>query len=1098
MRDNKQWAKSIIQDISKACAQEGVSTKLLVEIELGLATILAVDPALPVESLWALLSGYPFPALEQYRADAQKLQILRVARHFLPFYYNPYPWKKAIRFYRSVEGRLRGYDINGEQVVQRPVTVGSRRFDVYAAVLASVPKYARRPAKWATAGAYIFGTQRGNRSVTIPDTLVFEPPIARHQLQKRRTNPAIKVSWEELLDAAREMDRLWPGQPAHWEDRLKRVELELFDERRTALRRANRLTIQAIMHWIGMVSSGKSTLMEVLAYLLAGRGYHVTLIVGDVIGALDRADMYVRLGIPAAPILGTSNRDKHTNRLHQVVSARAGQPSLLLDHHGFDWLSTACALDGVREENKPLALEDYPCFSLWPADSDGQADNVTWEKHICPVYSRCPVHRAQRDLVGARIWLATSASLIHSVPPSPLAPEQIRFLELVYHHSDIVIVDEADVVQVQIDNAFSPSETLVNKGRDAWLNRLGEQVSNRLSMEGRAQLKDDRVARWNRAHEKVQTAANSVYTLLLQNGDLARKVERNYFTPWLFFDELARVFSGTGEGTGGYEELMACFKAFISDPFGDRAKNQMAALGDLIRIAQQLFTRNNLSLNRRSLENWVKRYTPYTEQDPRKRELSFLLFELAIVVALLSSQLDIVMRDWANAEQAFQLDRGGATLFQSMPEDYAPLIPISPMGNTLAYQYLRRSGDPEDAGQLRFFRCTGVGRWLLLHLHDLYQDEGSAGPHVILLSGTSWAGASPAYHLQIPVSGILRAPAHEVRAIAEESIFEFKPLRLPNGSEIISVSGKRGDARYEALEQLVQALVAQRKGVNSTLKSLLERSRDELPEGRGRVMLLVGSYLEAAFVRDCILRLRPDWHGQVQSLVPDGDYEADWAMGSPTIQRGMVSQFAQTGAWILVAPLLAVERGHNILNEDDKAAIGAVYFLVRPHPRPDDIGFAIHSINRWAVEQYQNLEFNCYPDTGKFLPVNRAAQAFRNRAFGQWRSLLRMPLRYSTLRSDVQDAVTWTQLVSIWQVIGRLVRGGSPARVFFCDGAFLRMTDGEDPNPIGSLLVEMRSVLRPYFDEQSAISVDDRLIVQTLYGPLYAALQHSRGVPNHV
>ena len=27
---------------------------------------------------------------------------------------------------------------------------------------------------------------------------------------------------------------------------------------------------------------------------------------------------------------------------------------------------------------------------------------------------------------------------------------------------------------------------------------------------------------------------------------------------------------------------------------------------------------------------------------------------------------------------------------------------------------------------------------------------------------------------------------------------------------------------------------------------------------------------------------------------------------------------------------MAVERGHNILNEEKKAAIGAVYFLIRP------------------------------------------------------------------------------------------------------------------------------------------------------------------------
>ncbi len=49
------------------------------------------------------------------------------------------------------------------------------------------------------------------------------------------------------------------------------------------------------------------------------------------------------------------------------------------------------------------------------------------------------------------------------------------------------------------------------------------------------------------------------------------------------------------------------------------------------------------------------------------------------------------------------------------------------------------------------------------------------------------------------------------------------------------------------------------------------------------------------------------------------------------LRRGDVASFAATGSEILVAPLLAVERGHNIVISGGKAAIGTVYLRVDRH-----------------------------------------------------------------------------------------------------------------------------------------------------------------------
>ncbi|WP_345613077.1 hypothetical protein [Pseudonocardia adelaidensis] len=76
-------------------------------------------------------------------------------------------------------------------------------------------------------------------------------------------------------------------------------------------------------------------------------------------------------------------------------------------------------------------------------------------------------------------------------------------------------------------------------------------------------------------------------------------------------------------------------------------------------------------------------------------------------------------------------------------------------------------------------------------------------------------------------------------------------------------------------------------------------------------------------------------------------------------------------------------------------------------------------------------------------PQERLATAAHHRrrdAQRQWRRLLHALVAYSRLDDDERDRVAWTQLVTIWQVIGRLLRGGQPARVYFCDAAFAPRT----------------------------------------------------------
>jgi hypothetical protein len=457
-------------------------------------------------------------------------------------------------------------------------------------------------------------------------------------------------------------------------------------------------------------------------------------------------------------------------------------------------------------------------------------------------------------------------------------------------------------------------------------------------------------------------------------------------------------------------------------------------------------------------------------------------------------------------EAALNLAASSNVLSRRPPEDYRPLVPESPMGNILGFQFQSDdSGTGEtQSGELRFFRCTGSGREALLGLTSLTAADGLPSPHVVLMSGTSWAGTSTRYHVLTEVGAILRPPQDELDAIARTT-FTTCFLKGTDGKPL-KLSGTKPQLRPLMLEKMLGQLARPRPdGSPSPLQAELAAISDDK---RRRLLILTGSYDEARKAADYLETIER-WAGRVCRLVSD-DAEQDhlWrltaqvtrpARGGPAkvLRRGDVATFAETGAEILVAPLLAIERGHNILNDEGTAAIGSVFFLARPHPRPDDIGLAIQAVNDWAARMLRDGNFD---ELVRSQPsLDAAGKQFRHLARVKWHRLLTRELAWSRLSLEEKISFTWDQLVVIWQVIGRLVRGGVAARVVFVDAPFAeRQAQGLGGDTARtSLLVSMLHVLAPYCGDHPDAELPgsgepapalDRVLVTTLYQPLYAAL----------
>ncbi|WP_431952824.1 hypothetical protein [Actinacidiphila sp. bgisy167] len=1233
MRDRSSWYQPVVAALGPWPKEHAkIRPALLCQVELGLNLLETVAPGHAADGAWTLLGGYGvrFARAAKLPVGPAEETALTAARHLLWPMRRGRMWQQCLDAYLELPERLRAYRVPaaGEPAHRVPLKVAADRFAVYDNALANLPGFAAKPLPQAEEGEHRFMDRRHRRtSVIIPGDLVRDP-FPGHPLTAERPFTAAPrlVPLDELAEVARWMDaeeQRLGLKAGNWEERLDHLDLDTRTPDGADFEEANALPLDGLTHLVGMVGAGKSTLMTLIAVWTHRNGLRITLVVGDVAEQLALTELFRTLGLSAALVQGGTTRPQHAQRLHRRFAAR-GEVSLLAHTSPvFAHLSTACPLDALRalDTSEPLRYNDAPCGALHPtrrkdaaeqpvddsalralerargavehktAVEDSEEDDLG-APHACPLWSACPRHTPSRALVDALIWVANPASLVQTAVPRQLNEERLRYLELACLRSDIMIVDETDRVQMQLDQMFAPSATLVtNTGvSDSWLDQLQTHEIAELARQGRIQLSNQDVERWSAALDVVGSTADRLYAMLIDDEGLRNWVQIDYFSAWTLQEKLlhawyppsrSRVDSpdpvdvedesalyededGLGENrhaagpetdwTQRRTEITGFFDTFRDDPlgghgpYGNPADELTALTLDVLHTLDEKQTRRRV----RGLLDRLLVGAPGPEQRPAPvarrdkkvapedvplseewRELQAHRLEFTLVLAALHQRLDRVTFLWPQVEAALRLDSASHELTRRPPLDYAPLLPEAPMGNVLGFQYLvdeRAAASNKDGhrtGTLRFFRCAGIGRELLLNLPQLGADPGlgQAGPHILLMSGTSWAGTSTRAHVLAPVRAVLKPQPKALDAI-RKTVFRTEFLYDAAGQPI-RLSGQDPDRREDVLRLVIDRLARSRgDGTSSPLQSELAQITDQR---RKRALLLVGSYKEARTAAAALNEI-PRWRGRVRVLAADdaeletavdgapaaGSRRAGTGTGTGAIRRGDLASFADDpDAELLVAPLLAIERGHNILTapqrpgEERVAAFGSVFFLVRPHPRSDDLSLAVFAVNDWATrfvrDQLRRPEGTFSDMVAEAGGLNEAGGAFRTAARGVWRHLLSRPYIYSSLSDDEKKSFVWDQLVTIWQVIGRLVRGGVPARVVFVDAAFAPQLaaaqapfTGQGARPRRSsdpgLLVRLRDVLAPYFtdDRTHPAGADpdsaDAALVKLLYRPLYDAL----------
>jgi len=1085
MRETTAWRESLARDLKTYREVYGplpMAASRLLYTELVLTLMHDHLPGENPERAWAILNGYAFSGLRALPEESQ--QAIAIARLLLPEPLGRGTWERWLSEYQHLPGPYQLYCVQGSSITLTNTSVLPQRLDVMRTALTTPPAWKSRPPRYATAGTYQFSLDRTQHEVTIPPDIY---PSESILVPKGRTNirPPLSVSIEDLRKEAEWIDAVAaPGSVAaqSWAERIRTLQLKVVRNGELTISQA--LTVDGMLHLIGMVGSGKSSLFTVLAVYLARRGQRVVIVQGDVASLLREHAVFAELSksdprIRSVPLVGRSTRTTHLNRL-TVAEASIHGPSISRDHAAYPMLSTVCPLDGWRRDVSPIQAGKEPCTRLYLRDKD----ETEAHRRDCPLMPVCPIHQPTRELMQASIWLATPASLLASSPQTPLVPEQIRNAELVMRATDLVLVDEADLVQIQFDDRFAQVEVLVGRN-DSWLDRLAMQVARQVYRPGRPLVGTNAgLDRWLTAHTNTQRAVDRLYFWLRERMDTRLWLGQSYYSGSRLLQRVGGEIAQVGGDAKTYEEAYQAFNRMMYG--GVRAAIQGVELPVAWEkaIHAELFS-SQAGTALRVLKRWLQADLAVPEDiDESVLEMLAHHLRIALIVGVLDHALQDVILEWPAAAEELDLNRGSGGLFFAPSDSLTRMVPEAPMGAILGFQYF----DPENRGEgeLRFFHIRGVGRSLLYHLHDgMTLTDGIIGPHVILTSATSVAPSSWRYHLHAPPQALLLPKwAHNESPAKGQHVhcfFESIPDPARPGKALAISQGLPPAERVRRLRAMVSELARKNEYEQ---ESRFDRELALLPEDRKRILIVVGRYDEAEEVEAALteaLRAKPG--ESVVALIPDPEADFPTEPRPGRLLRSRIAQFPKLTATFLIAPLQSVERGHNIL-VGQEAAIGSVYFLVRPIPVPGDPHTAVQRMNAWAMR---------YVDTLDQLDITTAGQKLRENARRLWDETLRAKESYRG--SADRTALLWTQLVLVWQCIGRLLRGGVDARVHFMDAKWAEARSGLVTKPRDteetSMLVGFQRILNEALTDPDPVQ---RAFMQALYAPFAEGLGQIEGV----
>ena len=958
------------------------------------------------------------------------LYLLQNASICLKKYRSEKIWNDTLKVYMKEEyAGIRLFHISYNRFVKKDTgnMVYPNREDDYLSYIMSYCDL--KSGKYATKGNYKYYNKNKNEKFVHVE---LDEDIAEKIYEvenKVRPREKITLSMVQLLESAKEMQEILPDDYC-----LNILQKNFIKEVNCGkVKLAEKIEIDKVVNIVGMVGAGKTSLLKTIVYTLDRLGKRIVIVTDTVAEVLNLYQYFYSLKCNCSPLIGKSERIRYINQMIH--------DEYYLNEEVSKYLTTNCLIDGLDVANEnAISFGEEPCTGL----------EKEKQRYVCPFFDECPTTAMQREALKSNIVITTVAGLIMS------RVEKLRkiYLEDVLETVDVVFYDECDRVQKTLDELLTPAtefNSFIKECAEGFQQFMME--SNAKRMESIASL----------YYSELQ-AKSTIVLACVSNAVKAAKdsgsknILANTFSAYTLLDEIQEVISentyheiyklmdfGKAQFSVLYDIMMSSCESVKTERFerlldGWLDKNEQPLI--LENIGKVLVSHSDK--NEKELKRLQKELEKRNKDKIEVRKKIYLIITLIYFDRFVNEIGDAYEEAQDVAMGSNELVSFLRTRFKTQ-QDY---LPSALMGNLFGIKSIKDD-------DVLLFRQYAYGRALLTDLPYMrVNKEGEPiGPHVVLLSGSSYAKGSLEYHVNAEVNYIVEAEEKVREFIART---EFMELGMEE-----RISGSPLEERVHILEKVV----------GNYAKYIVAELKKE-----GKILLVVNSFLQAEAVANH-LRAYLQKQGckeEVCALV--SERSEDKGNDLKYIRRGEVYKFDKNKARILVAPARAIERGHNIVDENGHSSLSSVFFLIRPMGVPDDVKEKSIKMNGYiAAKMFEYQGTDIYD---KNIYIRHEATKFWNRMnFSSKRRL------DNVNDSEIKTDIVATMFVLILQIFGRLCRvtdvSKNPPTVYFVDGAFRKKTGVEDG-------FDTLNELYKYLENMLS-DVENGEVAKTLYEPFFEA-----------
>lgn len=949
----------------------------MINVELLAVGSYSIDKNLRLADAWSLLTGYDEPVIPSGKSK----QIISRLRILFSQFTGQAIWEREMDTYFQIPEKYRLVELedDGRIIFLTPRFDPSRK-DEYINVLKSpIPKESIN-LEFAEPGEFFYRRKIENMEYpfhgNIPTSWVNDNKSLPDYRKKKSIHFQLEFDW---LTIAEEMDRVL-GKDL-WKIKAKSMQLKS--------RTGNTVfNYKGIQHIGGGLASGKSTFRTINTYWLVTRkNAKVGILEGNVAQVLEWVQELRELGILAVPIIGRSGREKHME--NYIFSNPFESITDIATYDSMSHLSDICLIHALAKDLNEDRVKYFPCKSLFRNKYDRTPK-------MCPLSHICGVYKDWIELVDADVWVTTPSAVLHSRLPGNIDPLERLLYEAMYDLLDVIFIDEADIVQKGFDEAFLEEHSAF--GHPEFLvEKLRGQLN--VTIQGNYELADNHLlTQWRKNLEHLYESVWSLYEETKKSPAIRNYLEKSVVYLNYFIYEISQKFAKDDKQQRFIAEAM---RNFVRESTYSSVGNSDERLHGLINVSSQ-------TDKRKLVEDWIKQLGC---KIPEGQSFSntYNQIKFFVYLAHIEQAMKWILEYYPVVQQYLHPSVEIPLLTQI--RDFHPFMKEAMTGVMLGYRYETKDGS--DTGAFKIIQYLAVGRQLMNEWSLIYEAaDNKKGPAIILLSGTSYAPRSLHYHIETE-PGWYMEPTRKLSKITQMCL----EIRDPDkGEKLVSVSG-------------VQNPITRQKNLQTLVLEISQKIEDELRYWRElgenrKVLLIVNSYDDVEIVGEALQRL-PQWEGRYRLLSRKEQNDEIY------YPRSKIEQFAGHGD-ILVVPMLAISRGYNIMDKTGKGALfGTSFFLVRPYPVPNDLGYLVQIL-------HGNLPVYLKEIKEKQLTYAEAMRELRKQSRRDFENMYKTPDYWSLLNEEKKVVLSWFTFIPTWQLIGRLLRGGKDARVYYCDAKFFQ------------------------------------------------------------